>query len=339
VIILFASALSRYLTNFKLPVSSGCSLGKRTVIPHIYALENFGIKINARKNGYYITKTNSKTNASVTLYEQGDTVTINAILTAAFTPGKTIIKFASSNYQVQDLCFFLLKLGIKISGIGANTLVVRGKNKISKNIEYSVSEDPIEAMLFISAAITTNSSILIKRCPIDFLELELLKLEKMGFKYEIVKHYRAKNEHTKLVDIKTYPSVLKAPVEKLHAQPYPGINIDNLPFFAPIATQAKGQTMIHDWAYEHRAVYFSELNCLGADVDLIDQHRVLISGPTKLKGANVVCPPALRPSTIILSAMLGARGKSTLSNIYSIERGHQDLCERLKKLGARVEKL
>ena len=193
-------------------------------------------------------------------------------------------------------------------------------------------------MLFIAVAAVTNSSIIIKRCPIEFLEIELLKLKKMCFRFKILRRYKARNGHSRLVDIGTFSSNLTAPIEKLYGRPFPGLNIDNLPFFVPIATQAKGQTLIHDWVYENRAIYYTELNRLGANIKLADSHRVFIDGPTKLKGAEIMCPPALRPSAIILVAMLAAKGKSILKNTYAIERGYEDLCGRLRELGADIVK-
>ena len=127
--------------------------------------------------------------------------------------------------------------------------------------------------------------------------------------------------------------------EKIHPLPYPGLNIDNLPFFVPIATQAKGNTLIHDWVYENRAIYYMELNKLRAKVILADPHRVYIEGPTPLRGTEVICPPALRPAAIILIAMLAAKGTSILRNVYSINRGYEDLVCRLQKLGAKIEML
>lgn len=345
-IIMFIGALARKLRKFSLPASGGCKLGKRTIMPHIYALEELGIKINPVRNKELkifadLQKANRISNGvkEIIMYESGDTVTENAILAAAAIPGKTVIKFASANYQVQDLCYFLQGLGVKIEGIGATTLAVYGKEKIKKDFSYYLTEDPIESMLFIAAAIVTNSSITIKRCPADFLELELLKLKKMGFRFNILKEYKAKNGFSRLIDIETFPSNLRAPVEKLYARPFPGLNIDNLPFFVPIATQAKGETLINDWVYENRAIYYTELNRLGANIRLIDPHRIFVEGPTKLKGAEILCPPALRPSAIILVAMLAAKGKSVLKNTYAIERGYEDICERLGQLGAKIEKV
>jgi UDP-N-acetylglucosamine 1-carboxyvinyltransferase len=242
--------------------------------------------------------------------------------------------------MVQDLCLFLRKLGVRIDGIGTSTLTVHGIKSVDKRVRYSPAEDPLEAMLFITVATLTNSEITLRRCPIDFLELEILKLKKMGAKFELSEEYLAKNGFTRLVDITTKKhDELVALDDKIHPLPYPGINIDNLPFFVPIAAQAKGETLIHDWVFEDRALYFTELNKLNANVKLLDPHRVVISGPTKFKAAEVICPPALRPATIILAAMLAAPGVSILRNVYSINRGYESLAERLRDLGANIKTL
>ncbi len=334
-IILAIGALCGQLQNFKIPQAGGCKLGSRTVKPHLFALEKFGVEIKTKKDEYDVSCKKLKA-SEVVLYETGDTVTENALLAAAQVPGKSVIKMASANYMVQDLCYFLEELGVKIKWTGAATLEVEGVKEINQDVIYEISEDPIDAMLFISTALTTNSDITIKRCPIDFLELELLKLEKMGLKYEIGEKYKSKNEKTNLVDLEIKGSKLVALEDKIHAMPFPGINQDNLPFFVPIATQAKGETLIHDWTYENRAIYYSEINRLGAKITLMDPHRVEIEGPTELKGTEMVCPPALRPAAIILVAMLGAEGKSILRNVYPIHRGYEKLEERLQSVGAEI---
>lgn len=334
-IIMFIGPLIHLLREFSLPQSGGCKLGSRTVRPHFYALEKFGVAIETTDDAYEV-KAKPRAAGEIVLYESGDTVTENALLAAALTPSETVIKYASANYMVQELCAFLVSCGVSIEGIGTTTLKVKGVKEIDADIEYTLSEDPTDSMFFLAAAIVTNSSITITRCPIDFLELELQVLEKMGFRYDISKPYLSANGLTRLVDIKTKSSKLIAPPEKVHSRPYPGLNADNLPFFAVIATQAEGQTLIHDWMYEKRALYFTELDKLGADTLLADPHRIYINGKTKLRGAELVCPPALRPATILLIAMLGASGHSVLRNIYSINRGYEKLVERLGSLGAKV---
>jgi len=169
------------------------------------------------------------------------------------------------------------------------------------------------------------------------LEVELFILEKMGLKFELSETKLSENGITKLKDISIEASELTVFPEKIHARPYPGLNIDNLPFFAVIATQAKGATLIHDWVYEKRAIYYTELDRLGAVTNLHDPHRISITGPTKLKAAEVICPPALRPATIILVGMLAAKGRSVLRNVYSINRGYEDIVHRLQLLGASIE--
>jgi len=332
---LIGSLIHEY-NSFSIPQPGGCKLGSRTVRPHFYALENLGVKIKATETSYEIT--NKKLHPSeIVLYESGDTVTENAIIAAALIPGKTVIKYASANYMGQEVCHFLQDLGVKIEGIGTTTITVHGVKSIDKNISYTLTEDPIEVMFFLAVAIVTKSNITIKRCPIDFLEIELLKLEKMGFKYKATERYKAVNGRTDLVDIETFPSKLTALEEKIHPSVYPGLNIDNLPFFTIIATQASGTTLINDWLYEKRMIHFIDLEKLGADVVMADQHRLFVTGPTVLKPAEVICPPALRPGAIILIGMLGAKGISVLRNIYSINRGYEDIVSRLNSIGAKIK--
>ena len=190
-----------------------------------------------------------------------------------------------------------------------------------------------------AVALVTNSEITIKRAPIEFNELELATLEQMGANFEISPEYLSKNKKTRLVDIKVKKSKLHAAKDKIHALPFPGINMDNLPFLGLIATIAEGRTLIHDWSYENRAIYFTELSKLNAKIELVDPHRVYISGPTKWKPADVIAPSALRPSVVVLIAMLAAPGISTLRDVYNINRGYEDFAERLNSLGAKIETL
>jgi len=210
---------------------------------------------------------------------------------------------------------------------------------IKKNLTYAPAEDPIEAMFFTAAAVATNSSITIRRVPIAFMELELLKLEKMGLKVDRTERYKANNGRTELVDLKIHKhnGELRALTDKIYSRPFPGLNADNLPYFVPIAALARGRTLIHDWMYENRAIYYTEMTKVGMQVELADPHRLYIQGPTKFSKANVVCPPALRPASLLLIGMLAAEGISTLRNVYTINRGYEDLADRLNSLGAHIQ--
>ncbi|MEK7603382.1 MAG: UDP-N-acetylglucosamine 1-carboxyvinyltransferase, partial [Patescibacteria group bacterium] len=162
---------------------------------------------------------------------------------------------------------------------------------------------------------------------------------KMGLKYDLTEIYKAENGQTNLVDITVHKhnGELVALEEKIYARPFPGLNIDNLPLFGIIAAVARGRTLIHDWVYEDRAIYFTELRKLNVNVSLVDPHRVYIDGPTKFSAADVTCPPALRPAIIILLGMLAAPGTSVLRNVYSINRGYEGFADRLNALGADIE--
>ena len=335
-ILMFIGPLLHLFKEFELPQSGGCTLGTRSVRPHLMALEKFGVTIETRSESYRITHAGLH-EAEIILYESSDTATINALLAAARIAGTSVIKYASANYQVQEVCGYLRELGVSIEGIGSTTLTIHGVPEIIEDVSYSVAEDPTDAMFFISAAAVTGSAITIANAPIEFLEVELFILEKMGLKFELSETKLSENGITKLKDISIEASELTVFPEKIHARPYPGLNIDNLPFFAVIATQAKGATLIHDWVYEKRAIYYTELDRLGAVTNLHDPHRISITGPTKLKAAEVICPPALRPATIILVGMLAAKGRSVLRNVYSINRGYEDIVHRLQLLGASIE--
>ncbi len=338
-IIMFLGPLLHEEKFFELPYAGGCNLGTRTVTPHLQALRHFGLDIKATEGSYHATVSpiDPQAHLSITLTERGDTVTENVLMAAARHPGETVIRNASSNYMVQDLCFFLRQLGVQVDGIGSTTLRVRGLPVIDTDIAFAPSEDPIEAMSLLTAAIVTGSELTVQRCPIEFLEIELEILAEMGQSLDLSPEYPAENGNTRLVDITVHPSELHASADKIHPMPFPGLNIDNLPFFAVIAAVAQGRTMIHDWVYENRAIHLVELTKLGANVQLLDPHRIIVTGPTRWRGQEVISPPALRPAVCLLLAALAARGTSVLRDVYVINRGYEDLPNRLNTLGAHIE--
>ncbi|MYB40020.1 helix-turn-helix domain-containing protein [Candidatus Saccharibacteria bacterium] len=332
--------LAGEIRKFTIPFSGGCRLGKRSINAHAYALEEMGVNINTTDDFYQINSRLRKATRPITMYESGDTATINVILAAARVEGPTLLRMASSNYQVQDVCVFLKQLGINAKWLDSSILMIEGRGKlVKKDIDYWPAEDPVKAMTLIAAAITTDSEITVKRAPLDFLELELLKINKMGCKTEILKEYKGRNRQLRLGDvlIRRHGGNLTALEDKISCRPYPGINIDHLPYFVPIAATASGTTLIHDWVYENRAIYYTELNRIGADVQLADPHRVYVHGPTKWHAADLSCPPAIRPATVNLIGMLAAPGMSTLRNIYTINRGYENIAKTFNDLGADIE--
>src|SRR3954465_8544437 len=246
-IIMFLGPLLHRADTFELPYAGGCNLGTRTVEPHMSALRPFGLEVKAPDGSYHATVNRViEPERPIVLTERGDTVTENALMAAARHDGTTTIRNASPNYMVQDLCLYLEKLGVGIDGFGTTTLVVTGRSVLDADVDYPLSEDPVEAMSLLTAGIVTNSELTVCRAPIEFLEIELAVLAEMGLRYQLSPEYLADNGHTRLADITISPSELRAPLDKIHPMPFPGLNIDNLPFFAVIAASAQGPTLIHD---------------------------------------------------------------------------------------------
>ncbi|MDR0847996.1 MAG: UDP-N-acetylglucosamine 1-carboxyvinyltransferase [Propionibacteriaceae bacterium] len=337
-ILMFIGPLMHAYRSFDLPFAGGCDLGTRTIEPHLQALKHLGLEIEATAGLYHCeVHTPSNEARHFALTERGDTVTENALMAAARTPGVTVIRNASPNYMVQDLCAFLVKLGVPIEGIGTTTLTVHGVGEIDQDVEYDISEDPIESMTLLTAAVVTESELTITRVPIEFMEIELAVLESMGLDFSLTDEYRSHNGFTRLVDLTVRPSSLVAPVDKIHPMPFPGLNIDNLPFFGVLAAMAQGTTTIFDWVYDSRMIHMMGLGKLGANITLLDPHRIMVTGPTKWRGGGqLICPPALRPSVCIFMASLGAQGSTTLRDTYVIFRGYEELPDRLNALGASI---
>ena len=161
--------------SFTLGLSGGCKMGRRTVAAHTHGLAKLGIAVDIKPDCFEITKQNTYS-GEIVMYEASDTATINLLMAAALVPKVTTISFASANYQVQEICFFLEKLGVTVEGVGTSTLCVHGVGNIDQEVEYTNSEDPIESMMFLSAAIVTGSSLTITRVPIDFLAFGITHL-------------------------------------------------------------------------------------------------------------------------------------------------------------------
>ncbi len=337
-VLMLLGPLMHEFNNFKIPYSGGCKLGKRTVAPHLYALEEFGVNIDAKNDHYNVVVNKKLPKDRVVLYEAGNTVTNNALMASAKSNGSVIIHGASADYMVQDLCQFLNQLGVKTKFLSGSNIEVNGVPKINKRVVFTPTEDPIEAMFFISACVTTNSKLTIKRVPVDWIALELLKLQKMGLKFHKSARYKSDNGVTDLVDlsIEKHNGDLVALKDKLHPNLWPGINPDNIPYFVPICGVAKGRTLIHDWIFENRVIYFTEMTKIGMNIELADPHRLYVTGPTRFTAGEVVSPPALRPASLLLIGMLSANGTSVLRNIYTINRGYEDIANRLNSIGAKI---
>src|SRR3954466_10151997 len=209
-IIMFLGPLLHGYEEFRRPCAGGCGLGTRTVEPHMIALRPFGLQVEAHGGEYRATvHADGPRERTIVLTERGDTVTENALLAAARADGTTTIRNASSNYMVQDLCLYLRLLGVEVRGLGTTTLVVRGRPVLDADVDYTISEDPVEAMSLLTAGIVTDSELTVRRAPIEFLEVELAVLSEMGLRHELSPEYLADNGHTRLADLTISPSALR----------------------------------------------------------------------------------------------------------------------------------
>ena len=323
--ILLLGSLSARFDNFKFYRPGGCVIGARPLGTHFEALRKLGISISQSDHSYLINAKKRKI-AKITLGEMSVTATENAMMLAAALPGKTIIKVCACEPHVEDLGRFLISLGAKINGLGMHSLEIIGM----KNLHGAVHEiipDANEAATFLILGVTMGSRILVKNAREDHLDLVLEKLREFGANFIIKKN-----------SIEVIPAKKIQAVSKIDTRTYPGVPSDVQAPFGVLATQAQGQTLIHDSLYESRFNYVGELQKMGAHAEILDPHRVLISGPTKLKG-KVITSFDLRAGATLIIAALIAEGKTIIKEIYQVDRGYEKIEERLRKLGAQIKRI
>ncbi|KKQ68061.1 MAG: UDP-N-acetylglucosamine 1-carboxyvinyltransferase [Candidatus Nealsonbacteria bacterium RIFCSPLOWO2_12_FULL_39_31] len=341
-ILILGPLISRF-GELKIPPPGGCLIGARPIDTHLDAFSQLGVDVSS-KNGFYFFKSNgsrrsfassfAKTSedkkasegTEVVLREFSVTATENTLLFSALCPQKTILKIADLDYQIQELVKVLIKMGADIKYSGPHCFEIIGAEKLN-GFEYNLISDPIEAGTFIVAALATKGEVLIKNVELEFLDLFLKRLKDFGAKFQIL------DKKT----IKIFPSE-NLKIDKVQSLIYPGINSDLQPELGVLATQTEGQTLIHDPLYEGRLKYLDELNKMGADIVFCDPHRAIINGPSKLVGAEIPSPD-LRAGAALIIAGLVAKGKTTISNIYQIDRGYEKIEERLQKLRADIKRV
>lgn len=336
--VLLCGALPSRVKEFAMYKPGGCAIGARVLDPHLAALGAIGIL--ARQKGKYLhvrRKESAAQERDVVLSEMSVTATESMLLGAVMRPGITRIWCAAMEPHVQDLCHFLNKMGAKISGVGTHTLTVSGVKKVH-GASHVIIPDPIEMGTFIALAAVTKSRLTIKNCVPEFLRFDLLKFREANV---IIKTKNMREAGAgwgyRMANIEVFPSELKA-IKKVHNMPYPGLCPDVLPMFAVLATQAKGVTLIHDWMYEGRLKYIEELKRMGADAFVCDPHRALVTGPTPLE-AKEITSFDLRGGAVLIIAALAAEGESVIHGAYQVDRGYEKIEERLKKIGARIQRI
>ena len=325
-VLLVGSMLARF-KKFKLATPGGCHIGARPLDTHLEAFKEMGVKISFdEKRGLYNLVLNEIKENKIILKEISVTATENLLMFGA--DNNLEIRLAATEPHVVDLCRFLEKLGVGISGAGTNFLLIKKRKSLAaKKISHKIINDPIEAGTFAVLAAATKSNILIKGCDPEFLDAPIMKLRDFGVSFDVGDNF---------IRVNGKASVLKA--AKIQTLPYPGFPTDLQAPFGVLATQAKGSSLIFDIMYEGRLKYINELKKMGADAVILDPHRAIITGPTVLEGAEIESLDLRAGATLVIAALL-AKGKSVIGNIEQIDRGYEKLDERLAKLGAEIKRL
>lgn len=322
-VLLLGPMLAR-IGKVKMGYPGGDIIGRRPLETHIQALESLGATI-IKQDDYYVAKGPKFMGREIFLQEASVTATENAIMAAVVADGQTIIKRAASEPHVVDLCQFLTKMGADISGIGSNVLAIEGVKRLN-GTTHEIRPDHIEVGTFAILAAVTGGKIEISPIIKEDLEMILLTLAKFGVDYQLADD-----------QLTVSGSKLKA-VEKVVTDVWPGFPTDLMAPTIVLATQAQGITLLHDWLYESRMFFVDKLLSMGAQVEIADPHRVLVYGPTKLRGQRLDTPD-IRAGIALVIAALAAQGKSTIERAELIERGYENIVQRLTELGAKIKRL
>jgi UDP-N-acetylglucosamine 1-carboxyvinyltransferase len=322
-IVLLGPLLSRF-GKIKFPLPGGDQIGARPIDTHLDAFSQTGVRIQKNNKSFHF-EGRPKT-SEVILKEFSVTATENVILASALSQGKTVLKIADQDYEIQELVKALHQMGAKVKNQRVHSFTISGQKKL-KGFKIKVMSDPVEAGTFIALALAARAKVLIKKVELRFLELFLKRLRDFGAKFEILREK----------ELLVLPSkILK--MDKIQSLPYPGIPTDLQPELGVLATQAKGPTLIHDPLYEGRLRYLEELNKMGASIIFCDPHRAIINGPTPLFGREI---PSLdiRSGAAFVTAGLVASGKTIINDVYQIDRGYEKIEERLQELGADIKRI
>jgi UDP-N-acetylglucosamine 1-carboxyvinyltransferase len=322
--VLFFGALLARVKNFKMPPPGGDRIGLRPISVQLRALEKMGAKIGRSGDVYEVDCENLK-GKEIVLEEFSVTATEAVMMAAVLAEGKTIIKGAAAEPHVQDLGQMLLKMGAKIEGLGTHTIKITGAEELH-GCTHSVIPDPIEAGTFIVMGALTHGKVKVTGVDLSHLDLFLAKLEEMGVNFEKGADY---------VEVSHSPN-LKA--VKVQALPYPGFPTDLLPIIIPLLIMANGKSLVHDPLYENRFNYVQELRKMGADIEMVDPHRTFVFGPSKLSGASIDSWDIRAGACLVIAALM-AEGKTTIQNVFQIDRGYEKIEERLQKLGADIKRI
>lgn len=330
--ILLAGPLLARFGQVALPPPGGDVIGRRRVDTHFLSFEQLGAEVTLGAT-YQLEASGGLRGADIFLDEPSVTATENALMAAVAAAGTTTLRNAASEPHVQDLARCLVRMGAEIDGIGSGVLTVQGGRPL-RGVEWTVGPDHIEIGSFIGLAAVTNGAVTIDNVRPDDLRATQLAFDRLGV--------RPRLEGTTLIvdadqERRIRPDVGNH-VPKLEDGPWPAFPADLMSIAIVVATQCEGLLLVFEKMFESRLFFVDKLIGMGARIVLCDPHRALIAGPAALRG-GVVESPDIRAGMAVLLAALAAEGESIIHNIGQVERGYEAIDERLRRLGAAIERV
>jgi UDP-N-acetylglucosamine 1-carboxyvinyltransferase len=328
---LLAGPLLARLGRASVPPPGGDVIGRRRLDPHIHALQQLGatVEIDSR----YEMTTDGLAGAHIFLDEASVMATENTIMAAVLAPGETVIGNAACEPHVQDLCRFLVSLGAEIDGIESNVLRIHGVEKL-RGGEWAIGSEHIEVGSFIGLAAVTNSDLTIDGVRTKDMVSILAAFERLGIEVELGDDSLRVPPSQELV----IQNDLGDQVPKIEDGPWPAFPADLTSIAVAVATQAWGTILVFEKMFENRLFFVDKLVSMGARIIVCDPHRVVVSGPTRLYGQRLTSPD-IRAGMAMLIAALCANGQSVIGNIGEIDRGYERIDERLRAVGAQIERV
>jgi UDP-N-acetylglucosamine 1-carboxyvinyltransferase len=329
--ILFAGPMVARFGRVNLPPPGGDVIGRRRVDTHFQILQALGASVQIGK-GYELSATRLH-GADVMLDEASVTATENALMAAALTNGLVTLRNAASEPHVCGLARMLVQMGAEISGVGSNTLTIRGVESL-KGCDHTIDSDYLEIGSFLGLAAVTNSPLTIERVVPDHLRMIRMTFEKLGIHVEL----EGDRLHVPAGQSMEIRRDLHGHVPKIDDAPWPAFPTDLMSIVITVATQCKGTVLFFEKMFEGRMFFVDHLQNMGAQIILCDPHRVVVVGPTPLRGGRLESPD-VRAGMALLIAGLSAEGETTIYNIHQIDRGYERVDEKLRRLGAEIVRL
>jgi UDP-N-acetylglucosamine 1-carboxyvinyltransferase len=331
---LIAGPLLARFRRADMPTPGGDVIGRRRLDPHLDAFRALGTQVaHERAFGYRLTAQNGLKACDFFMDEPSVMATENALMAAALTPGSTVIHNAASEPHVQDLARMLLQMGARIEGIGSNVLIVHGSDKLG-GADYTIGPDYIEIGSFIALAAVTGGELRIRGGATDDLRMTRMAFDRLGCRIE----YDGDDVVVPPDQTLRVRDDEGGAISKVEDGPWPAFPADLTSIALALATQSDGLVMIFEKMFENRLFFVDKLVTMGARVILCDPHRAVVSGPSRLHGERMESPD-IRAGMAMLIAALCAEGQSEIGNIRQIDRGYERIDERLRSLGARIERV